>query len=94
LTPNPAAADPKISQPTASAADPNELKPNVAQDAQPAPAPTQVNEIQQPGSANGTAGPAPIGTASSSSQELADDKAIASSKQKKKKGLRKVIPFN
>jgi hypothetical protein len=94
LTPNPAAADPKISQPTASAADPNELKPNVAQDAQPAPAPTQVNEIQQPSGGNGTAVPAPIGTASSSSQELADDKAIASSKQKKKKGLRRVIPFN
>jgi outer membrane protein assembly factor BamD len=93
LKTDPAAAESKNAQPASNAADPNELKPNVAQDAQPAPAPTQVNEIQQ-GGGNGTAGPAPIGTASSSSQELADDKAIASSKQKKKKGLRRVIPFN
>jgi outer membrane protein assembly factor BamD len=91
---DPAAAESKNAQPAVTAADPNELKPNVAQEGQPAPAPTQVNEIQQPGGGNGTAGPAPIGTASASSQELADDKAIASSKQKKKKGLRRVIPFN
>jgi outer membrane protein assembly factor BamD len=94
LKTDPAAAESKNAQPAATAADPNELKPNVAQEGQPTPAPTQVNEIQQPGGGNGTAGPAPIGTASASSQELADDKAIASSKQKKKKGLRRVIPFN
>jgi hypothetical protein len=70
--------------------DPNELKPNVAQDAPPAPAPAQVNELQggdpAQASANGAA-------ASAAGQEPADDNAIASSKHKKKKGLHKVIPF-
>jgi outer membrane protein assembly factor BamD len=77
------AADAKPAEP-----DPNELKPNV--DPQPAPAPAQVNEIQ-PGAAQ-AAQPA-AASASSSDQDLADDNAIASSKHKKKKGLRKVIPF-
>jgi outer membrane protein assembly factor BamD len=94
LTPEPAAAESKNAQPAAIATDPNELKPNVAQEGQPAPAPAQVNEIQQPNSGDGSASAAKIGTASSASAELADDKTIASSKQKKKKGLRRVIPFN
>jgi outer membrane protein assembly factor BamD len=68
--------------------DPNELKPNVAPEEQPAPAPAQVNEIQQ-----GANGPAPASANSASSQDLADDKDIASSKHKKKKGLSKIIPL-
>lgn len=71
----------------AAAQDPNELKPNVQSD-KPAPAPTQVNQI-----ANGAAA-AQDGTNSASSQQLADDKDIASSKHKKKKGLHKIIPMN
>ncbi len=101
--PNAAAAqpDPNELKPTADAAadpapavapDPNELKPNAPAD-QPAPAPAQVNEIQ-PG--NGTS-PATAQDASSNAagQQLADDKDLASSKHKKKKGLlHKVIPGN
>jgi outer membrane protein assembly factor BamD len=69
--------------------DANELKPNVAQDPAPAQAPAQVNEIQ-----NGDAPPAAANASSAQNgQELADDNAIASSKHKKKKGLKKVIPF-
>ena len=79
---DPAAGDP----PAAVASDPNELKPDVAPTDQPAPAPSQVNEIGQ-----GTSGtPAATGDAS---QELASDKDIASSKHKKKKGLSKIIPI-
>jgi outer membrane protein assembly factor BamD len=66
--------------------DPNELKPAVAPTDQPAQAPAQVNEIQQ--AAGGTSQAAGAG-----SQELADDKDIASSKHKKKKGLSKIIPL-
>jgi hypothetical protein len=76
---------------TDAANDPNELKPNVAQDPAPAQAPAQVNEIQ-----NGDPSQASANGASASQgngQELADDNAIASSKRKKKKGLHKVIPF-
>ncbi|MBV9182819.1 MAG: hypothetical protein JO356_16025, partial [Acidobacteria bacterium] len=85
LKPNVAAtdSDPKV----AAAPDPNELKPNVPQDAQPTPAPPQVNELQ-PGS---TAQPSTNNAASG--QELADDSAIASSKHKKKKGLSKIVPI-
>jgi len=83
-------------------ADPNELKPNV--DAAPTePPPVQVNEIQSTPGAQGANGqPAADGktapgTASSSSSTSADDKAddatLSSSKHKKKKGLRKVVPF-
>jgi hypothetical protein len=45
-----------------------------------------VNEIQQ-----GSTGTAQ--SAGAASQELADDKDIASSKHKKKKGLSKIIPL-
>jgi outer membrane protein assembly factor BamD len=74
----------------AAAPDPNELKPAVAAD-QPAPAPAQVNEIQ-PGN-EGSAAAAQGAASNADSQQLADDKDLASSKHKKKKGLlRKVIP--
>ena len=76
------------------AADPNELKPNV-DNAQPAPAPTQVNEIQ-PGD-NHAATPASTDPSAAAGSTPADDKdvedAMSSSRHKKKKGLRKVVPF-
>jgi outer membrane protein assembly factor BamD len=73
------------------AADPNELKPNVDNgQTAPAPAPTQVNEIQpvagQPAAASGNA-------ASETAEDKDIDAAMSSSKHKKKKGLRKVVPF-
>ena len=87
---DPAVGDPSATNPKAVAAapDPNELKPDVAPTDQPAPAPAQVNEIQ-PGGAPAAAGD----SASSSSQDLASDKDVASSKHKKKKGLSKYIPL-
>jgi outer membrane protein assembly factor BamD len=73
--------------PTAAAVpDPNELKPDAAPTDQPAQAPPQVNEIQQGGGGTPEA-------AGAASQELADEKDIASSKHKKKKGLSKIIPL-
>jgi outer membrane protein assembly factor BamD len=97
-TPDAAAQDANELKPNV-APDPNELKPNVDNGAPAAPAPTQVNEIQ-----NGTDNPStaaggtkPADGASSSSTSSADDKdedtATSSSKHKKKKGLRKVVPF-
>lgn len=93
---NEVAADPP--QPAATQApdpnDPNELKPNVAQDEKPAEAPSQVNDLA-PGASPAVAGTAEAngtGTAASG-QDLADDNAVASSKHKKKKGLRKIIPL-
>jgi outer membrane protein assembly factor BamD len=86
------AATPADPNAAAAAPDPNELKPDVPAD-KPAPAPTQVNELQ-PG--NGTA-PAAAQDAPSNAagEQLADDKDLASSKHKKKKGLlHKVIPGN
>ena len=86
------AGDPKAAEP---ASDPNEL-PVAASDPQPqgnqpAAAPPQVNELA-PGGENAQA--AAPNSAASSGQDLADDNAIASSKHKKKKGLRKIIPMN
>jgi outer membrane protein assembly factor BamD len=75
------------------APDPNELKPNVDNSAQPAAPPTQVNEIEP--SANGQA--AATGATPADGSAAADDKdvqdAMSSSKHKKKKGLKKVVPF-
>jgi outer membrane protein assembly factor BamD len=86
LKPNVAGSD---SQNQAAATpDPNELKPNVSSD-QPAPPPAQVNEVQQ--NSGNTATQAPDGS-NASGQELATDQDLASSKHKKKKGLRKLIP--
>lgn len=79
------------------AADPNELKPNVTDGSQTMPPPEQVNEIQngsvdpagQAASTDGKTGEA----ATAPGQEPADDDMISSSKPKKKKGLKKLIPF-
>jgi outer membrane protein assembly factor BamD len=80
----PVAADPNELKPAA--ADPNELKPNVQPDSdQAAPPPAQVNEIQ-----NGTDKAA---TDVKPGDEPATDAEMSSSKPKKKKGLKKVIPF-
>jgi outer membrane protein assembly factor BamD len=87
LKPNASVADP--SSPVAAAPDPNELKPEARSD-QPAPAPAQVNEIQQGDGSSATA--AQDASSNAASQQLADDKDLASSKHKKKKGLRKIIP--
>jgi outer membrane protein assembly factor BamD len=78
---------------TAQAADPNELKPNVAQDEKPAQAPAQVNDLA-PGAPPTAAGAGEANGTAASGQDLADDNAVASSKHKKKKGLRKIIPLN
>ncbi|MFZ0299573.1 MAG: outer membrane protein assembly factor BamD [Candidatus Sulfotelmatobacter sp.] len=84
------AADPNELKPAATA-DPNELKPTESQSAVanevPAPAPTQINEIQQ------TASSSSNGAVASSNSALASDKDISSSKKKKKKGLKKLISF-
>jgi outer membrane protein assembly factor BamD len=101
-TPDAAAQDANELKPNV-APDPNELKPNVDNSAPAAPAPTQVNEIQNGADNPGTnasaaaGGTKPGDGASSSSASSADDKnedpASSSSKHKKKKGLRKVVPF-
>jgi len=74
----------------AAAPDPNELTPTLPQDAKPADAPAQVNEIPLDGGKNG--GGATASSGKGSNQDLADDEMIASSKHKKKKGLQKIIP--
>ena len=78
------------------AADPNELKPNVDSGAAPVPAPTQVNEID-PATSGQAAATATGGKTADAASATADDKevddAMSSSKHKKKKGLRKVVPF-
>jgi outer membrane protein assembly factor BamD len=83
----------KSAQAGAVTPDPNELKPNVPSDGAPPPAPAQVNELAVNGSGNGGAEVQPGNAPSASGQQLASDEEIASSKRKKKKGLRKVIPF-
>jgi hypothetical protein len=101
----PAAAAPAAATPAGNElapnvpADANELKPNVPEDnSQALPPPQQVNEISTGGTAAGTSPPADANGAKPSEasppdQQLADDSAISSSKHKKKKGLKKVIPF-
>jgi outer membrane protein assembly factor BamD len=84
----PAAADPNELKTTPEAADPNELKPNVAADGDPvAPPPAQVNEIQPGATTDKAVADAKAG------DEPASDADVSSSKPKKKKGLKKVIPF-
>jgi len=88
------AVDPNELKPDAAAADPNELKPNVDNSAPPAAPPTQVNEIE-PG-ANGhaaAAGSTTADTASATANDKEVEDAMSSSKRKKKKVLRKVVPF-
>jgi outer membrane protein assembly factor BamD len=90
-----AADDPNELKPNVSA-DPNELKPNG--DSAPVAAPTQVNEIQSgatPGQAAGSSSSddksASAGSATADDKDI--DDAMSSSKHKKKKGIRKVVPF-
>jgi outer membrane protein assembly factor BamD len=72
-------------------ADPNELKPNVNSDIAPAlPPPQQVNEVQ-PG--QGAPATKDGKSDSSSDDDLADESTLSSSKHKKKKGLKKIVPF-
>jgi outer membrane protein assembly factor BamD len=93
-----AAQDPTGVQPHASS-DPNELQLNVGNEAVTAPPPQQVNELA-PG-AEGQSGPAAAQaekrgdavSASSGDKDSSDDAVLSSSKHKKKKGLRKVVPF-
>jgi outer membrane protein assembly factor BamD len=76
------------------APDANELTPNVAPDTQTLPPPQQVNEIQNGASSQPAAGEAkPADAASSADQQPADESTVSSSKHKKKKGLKKIIPF-
>ena len=102
-TPAPETAATPADNPTAPAADPNELKPNVAADPNelkpnvdntPAAAPpTQVNELDKganPATATADGATASAGSETASEKEV--DEAMSSSK-KKKKGLRKVVPF-
>jgi outer membrane protein assembly factor BamD len=76
------------------AADPNELKPNVdnSQTSQP---PAQINEIEPRtnGQTAGADGKTADGGASATANDKDVDDAMSSSKHKKKKGLRKVVPF-
>jgi hypothetical protein len=93
----PPAPDPNELKPNV-APDPNELKPNVAdENGQALPPPQQVNELA-PGANPATPEAAKTGDgkttdSASSANEPADDTAVSSSKRKKKKGLRKIVPF-
>ncbi len=76
-------ADPNELKPTAPA-DPNELRP--ADGADPSlPPPAQVNEIAQ--------GQSSSANASSEDSTPATDQDLSSSKKKRKKGLKKIVPF-
>ncbi len=93
----PPAPDPNELKPNV-APDPNELKPNVADESgQALPPPQQVNELA-PGANQAIPDAAKTGDGktsdtASSANEPADDAAVSSSKRKKKKGLRKIVPF-
>ncbi len=91
-TPDAAAQQPTETEPAPGAAnaqpDANELRPNVASD-QPdktLPAPTQVNQIDPNA-------PQPPAQATANNPKDDDEVTFSSSKHKKKKGLRKVVPF-
>jgi outer membrane protein assembly factor BamD len=83
-SPGAAAPDPNELVPNSAAADPNELKPNVATGVMPAP--PQTNQIDPN---------APQSAATSTKTDTNDEEDVnySSSKHKKKKGLRKVVPF-
>src|ERR1039457_3073503 len=83
ITP-PGAADPNELKPTAPA-DPNELKPTDSGGDQALPPPPQVNKIQS--------GQSPSATAKADDSTPASDADLSSSKKKKKKGLKKIVPF-
>jgi len=80
---SPGAADPNELKPNASA-DPNELKPTDSAGDQALPPPPQVNEIQQ--------GQSSTSATANADNTPASDADLSSSK-KKKKGLKKIIPF-
>ena len=90
---NPAATTagtaPAANELTPNVADPNELKPNVDQDANSLPPLQQNNELAN-GIAAGAGKSAGSSSSSSSKEEMAD---ISSSKKKKKKGLARLKPF-
>ena len=77
----PAAPDPNELKPTAPP-DSNELKPIDSGADQSLPPPAQVNEIQQGSSSSVSADNTP-----------ASDQEISSSRKKKKKGIKKIVPF-
>jgi outer membrane protein assembly factor BamD len=93
----PPAPDPNELKPNV-APDPNELKPNVADESgQALPPPQQVNELA-PSTNQAIPDAAKTGDGKTSdtalsANEPADDAAVSSSKRKKKKGLRKIVPF-
>jgi len=80
----PPAADPNELKPSAPA-DPNELKP-ADNSGQALPPPVQVNEIQQ-------GQPSASATAATDDSTPASDQDLSSSKKKRKKGLKKIVPF-
>ncbi len=84
----PAPQGPAAAALTTNAADPNELKPNVAPDPTALPPLQQNNELDMSGGTPSSAS-ASIST-SSKNTEMAD---ISSSKKKKKKGIAKLNPF-
>ena len=93
-------AQPSSNQPTPNATpDANELTPNVPADAgQALPPPPQVNEIQtgaaaQSESTSAAGDGTKVDAAADASQQPASDQEISSSKHKKKKGMKKVVPF-
>ncbi len=83
ITP-PGAADPNELKPTAPA-DPNELKPTDSGGDQALPPPPQVNEIQS--------GQSSSAIAKADNSTPASDADLSSSKKKRKKGLKKIVPF-
>jgi len=91
----PPPADPNELKPNPEPADPNELKPTVPADSgQALPPPAQVNEIQTgPTDQNASASSPAASPDAKAGDEPASDADVSSSKPKKKKGLKKVIPF-
>jgi outer membrane protein assembly factor BamD len=81
----PAGPEPNELKPNAPA-DPNELKPTDSGGDQALPPPPQVNEIQQGPSSSSA-------TANADSSTPANDADLSSSKKRKKKGLKKIVPF-
>jgi len=79
----PAATDANELKPNAPV-DPNELKPTDTGSDQALPPPPQVNEIQSGSSSH---------TASADDSTPASDAELSSSKKKRKKGLKKIVPF-
>jgi outer membrane protein assembly factor BamD len=100
---DPGAAETPAAEPSstglapAAAPEANELTPNVPADSgQALPPPPQINEIQtgaQGDASSATAGDGTKPDAAAAADQPASDQEISSSKHKKKKGLKKVVPF-